>query len=255
MKAPKGSKSFLDLAKLNSKQTLKNFENKKPPMKLAFDELMQKFKLNIDNPTLDCIDISHHSGSNAKAGIIRFNINGPDKKFYRSYNIPDELAGNDIGSMKYAIKKRIKNKNEIPKFLLVDGGKNQLNAILSIVNHHEIFVLAIEKGSQRKMLTENIYTSNGQEAVQLNTSLFKFLIKARDEAHRFAISANRKAKQRDMQISILDSIYGLGPKTKEKLFNRFKSIDAILDREMEDLVSVKGVSKRIAKDIISLRSK
>ena len=43
---------------------------------------MQKFKLNIVNPTLDCIDISHHSGSNPKAGIIRFNIDGPDKKFY-----------------------------------------------------------------------------------------------------------------------------------------------------------------------------
>ena len=80
VKAPKGSKSFLDLAKLNSKQTLINSEKREPPMKIAFDELMQKFKLNIVNPTLDCIDISHHSGSNPKAGIIRFNKDGPDKK-------------------------------------------------------------------------------------------------------------------------------------------------------------------------------
>ena len=91
VKAPKGSKSFLDLAKLNSKQTLINSEKKEPPMKLAFDELMQKFKLNIVNPTLDCIDISHHSGSNPKAGIIRFNINGPDKKFYRAYNLTKRI--------------------------------------------------------------------------------------------------------------------------------------------------------------------
>ena len=110
VKAPKGSKSFLDLAKLNSKQTLINSENKEPPMKFAFDELIQKFKLNIVNPTLDCIDISHHSGSNPKAGIIRFNIDGPDKKFYRAYNLPKELGGNDPGSIAFAINKRLEKK-------------------------------------------------------------------------------------------------------------------------------------------------
>ena len=68
---------------------------------------MQKFKFNADNPTLDCIDISHHSGSNPKAGIIRFNIYGADKKFYRAYNIPEELGGNDPGSIAYAINKRL----------------------------------------------------------------------------------------------------------------------------------------------------
>ena len=66
-KAPKGSKSFLDLAKLNSKQTLLNLENVEPPMKQAFDELIQKFKLNITNLTLDCIDISHHSGKQSES--------------------------------------------------------------------------------------------------------------------------------------------------------------------------------------------
>ena len=93
IKAPKGSKKFLDLAKLNSKQTLKNLENKEPTMKVAFDELIQKFKLNIINPVLDCVDISHHSGSNPKAGIIRFDINGPNKKFYRAYNLLKNSVG------------------------------------------------------------------------------------------------------------------------------------------------------------------
>ena len=113
VKAPKGSKSFLDLAKLNSKQTLINSENKEPPMKQAFDELTKKFKLNTTNPSLDCIDISHHSGSYPKAGIIRFNINGPDKKLYRAYNIPKELGGNDPGSLSFAIEKDLKKRMKI----------------------------------------------------------------------------------------------------------------------------------------------
>ena len=200
-KAPKGSKSFLDLAKLNSKQILINCKNKEP-MKPAFDELIQKFNLDLVSPTMDCIDISHHSGSNPKAGIIRFNINGPDKKFYRAYNLPKELGGNDPGSIAFAISKRLEKKNEKPNILLVDGGRAQLNVLTSKIKNRDILILAIEKGSQRKVLTENIYSLNGQETIDVNSKLFNLLVRARDEAHRFAIKANRKAKRIDMQVSI-----------------------------------------------------
>ena len=249
VKAPKGSKSFLDLAKLNSKQTLINSENKEPPMKIAFDELMQKFKINIINPTLDCIDISHHSGNNPRAGIIRFNIYGPDKKFYRAYNIPQELGGNDPGSIAFAVNKRLE-KDEHPSILLVDGGKTQLNALIPEIKDKNILLLAIEKGSNRKAFTESIYSLNGQESIDKNSEVFNLFTKARDEAHRFAIKANRDAKRKNMQASILDSIHGIGPKTKEKLFNIFKSINAILDADEEQLVAVKGINKRIAREIL-----
>ena len=237
---------------MNSKQILINSEHKEPPLKQAFDELMQKFKLNIINPVLDCIDISHHSGSNPKAGIIRFNVNGPDKKFYRAYNLPKELGGNDIGSIAFAINKRLK-KGENPSILLVDGGKTQLNALISKVKSTDTMLLAIEKGSQRKVLTESIYSINGQESIDVKSNLFNLLIKARDEAHRFAIKANRNAKRKNMQISILDSIRGIGPKTKERLFSRFKSINVILKASKQDLLSIKGINDRIAKEIMGLK--
>ncbi len=249
VKAPKGSKSFLDLAKLNSKQTLINSENKEPPMQFAFDELIQKFKLNIVNPTLDCIDISHHSGSNPKAGIIRFNIYGPDKKFYRAYNLPEELGGNDPGSIAYAINKRLEKEDENPSILLVDGGKAQLSALIKNIKNRDILLLAIEKGSQRKALTESIYSIYGQESIEKGSRIFNLLNKARDEAHRFAIKANRSAKRKKMNLSILDPIRGLGPKTKERLFREFKSIDVILSRKVDELLKVKGVNKKIAREI------
>ena len=252
VKAPKGSKSFLELAKLNSKQTLINSENKEPPMKLAFDELMRKFKLNIVSPTLDCIDISHHSGSNPKAGIIRFNIDGPDKKLYRAYNLPKELGGNDPGSVAFAINKRLEKKNEKPNILLVDGGRAQINVLTSKIKNRDILILAIEKGSKRKVLTENIYSLNGQETIDANSKLFNLLVRARDEAHRFAIKANRKAKRIDMQVSILDSVKGIGPKTKERLFNEFKSINAILNADLNHLQNIRGVDERIANEIRKL---
>ena len=253
VKAPKGTKSFLDLAKLNSKQTLINAVNKQPPMKPAFDELIKKFKLKIANPSLDCIDISHHSGSSPKAGVIRFNVNGPDKKLYRAYKIPNELGGNDPGSIAFAIKKRLKGRDENPSIILVDGGKSQLNAITSKIIDQDILLLAIEKGSKRRSLTETIYSINGQESIETNSRLFNVLMKARDEAHRFAIMANRNSKRKNMHSSILDSVKGIGPKIKERLFNRFKSIDVILTSKEEDLLNIKGINKQIAKDISKLK--
>ncbi len=97
----------------------------------------------------------------------------------------------------------------------------------------------MRRGSQRKVLTENIYSINGQESIDVNSKLFNLLIKARDEAHRFAIKANRNAKRKNMQVSILDSIKGIGPKTKERLFNEFKSINAILNSDIDHLQNIK----------------
>ena len=220
-----------------------------PSMKLAFDELIEKFKLNDNNPSLDCIDISHHSGSNPKAGIIRFNINGPDKNLYRSYNLPKELGGNDPGSVAFAINKRLEKGDENPSILLVDGGKAQLNAITKITKDIDILVLAIEKGSQRKALTENIYSVNGQETVDVNSKLFNLLIRARDEAHRFAIKNNRISKQSGIKNSSLDKINGVGAVIKSRLFQKFGSIKYIRRARIDEITKIKGVSEKLANKI------
>ena len=136
---------------------------------------------------------------------------------------------------------------------MVDGGIPQLNAIIKEIKNKDILLLAIEKGSQRKMLTETIYSSNGQESININSSLFNLLTKARDEAHRLAIKANRNAKLKNMKVSILDSVQGIGPKTKERLFNRFKSIDVILSSDLSHLKRIKGINERIAKEIKKLK--
>ena len=246
LKATKGSKSFLDLAKLNSKQTIINSKNKEPAMKSAFDELIQKFKLNVANPSLDCIDISHLSGSNPKAGIIRFNVNGPDKKLYRAYNLPKELGGNDPGSILFAIRKRLKKNDMTPNILLVDGGKAQLNVIYDELKNTNILLLAIEKGSHRRALTENIYSVNGQESVQVNSLLFNLLIKARDEAHRFALNANRRAMNKRSKNSIIMKINGIGPKKSAKLIKHFKSLDALKKSSISQIAKVGGISQNQA---------
>ena len=107
----------------------------------------------------------------------------------------------------------------------------------------------MKKVLKEKALTETIYSIYGQESIQKGSHLINMLNKARDEAHRFAIKANRAAKRKNMNLSILDPILGLGPKTKERLFKKFKSIDVILNSKEDELLKVKGVNKNIAKEI------
>ena len=87
---------------------------------------------------------------------MRFNSNGPDKKLYRSYNLPKELGGNDSGSLIFAIKKRFKAKDLNPSIILVDGGKVQLNANLKIKNKN-ILILQLRKDPEESSTEQFTY--------------------------------------------------------------------------------------------------
>ena len=86
---------------------------------------------NRKNLTIEGFDISHHGGKNAVASAVRFSSHGPEKKNYRLFNIPNEFSGNDIGSMRHVLERRINKKsiNPLPDIILIDGGKLQLKLL------------------------------------------------------------------------------------------------------------------------------
>jgi excinuclease ABC subunit C len=249
---PKGCSPFIKLAKLNSNQVIINHQLKPAKFANAFWELRKLLKLESEELILDCVDVSHHSGTYPKAAIVRFTPKGADKMSYRTYNIPKDLGGNDTGSIIFALNKRLQNKIRPPTVILIDGGTQQLNAAKQANNLNTTKLLAIKKGSQRKALTETIYSIRGQEEISIGSDLFALLAKARDEAHRFAINANRTANHRSIRSSKLDTIIGLGPKRKMALMKRFKSIDSILSASTHDLLSTKGITKNIVTAIKNL---
>ena len=253
-KTPKGGSSFVKLAKLNSNQTILNQKPKSAKFTNAFRELQKLCNINTAEPILDCIDISHHAGTNAKAAIIRFTENGADKSFYRAYNIPKNLGGNDTGSIIFALNKRLKKINIPPSVILIDGGIQQLNAAKKTNNLKKISLLAIKKGSNRKALTETIYSTNGQEQIPIRSVLFTLLTKARDEAHRFAIKANRNAKLKSIKGGKLDTIKGIGPQRKRILLKKFKSISAIINAPHTELLGISGITQEIVNAIKALES-
>ena len=253
MKTPKGGSSFVKLAKLNSNQTILNQQSKPAKFANAFRELQKLCQLSSTDPILECIDISHHAGANPKAAIVRFTEKGADKTCYRAYNIPNDLGGNDTGSIIFALNKRLQNKNKPPSVILIDGGTQQLNAAKQAYNSNNISLLAIKKGSNRKALTETIYSIKGQEDVPIRSELFVLLTKARDEAHRFAIKANRSAKSKSIRGSKLDTITGIGPKRRMTLLKKFKSIDAIINATSKELIAISGITPEIVRAIKALK--
>ena len=188
------------------------------------------------------------------ASAVRFSSHGPEKKNYRLFNIPKEFSGNDIGSMRHVLERRINKKsiNPLPDIILIDGGKLQLDAALrafSVLAKKSPMILSIVKGSKRVRSTETILSKDGIIEMPKDSPGFLLLQQIRDESHRFAITSNRKKKNKSIKKSSLDNIKGLGPKKKKDLMNYFKSIQSIKAASVDDLCKVSGISIKLAKEI------
>ena len=242
------------LGKLNANQVIENRVNQADKYLFAIKDLSSSLGLDRKNLTIEGFDVSHHGGKHAVASAVRFSSYGPEKKNYRLFNIPNELSGNDIGSIRYVLKRRINkaNINPLPDIILIDGGKLQLNAVLSTFSaliENPPIILSIVKGSKRVRATETILSKDGIIEMPKDSPGFLFLQQIRDESHRFAITSNRKKKNKSVKKSSLDSIKGLGPKKRKDLMNYFKSIQSIKAASADDLCKVSGISIKLAEKI------
>ena len=242
------------LGKLNANQVIENRVIQADKYAFSMKDLMFHLGYEGKNLTIEGFDISHHGGKHAVASAVRFSSHGPEKNKYRLFNIPKKLSGNDIGSMRHVLKRRINKSdiNQMPDIILIDGGKLQLDAAMStfsaLVKRPPI-ILSIVKGSKRVRSTETILSKNGIIEMPKDSPGFLLLQQIRDESHRFAILSNRKKKNKSVKKSSLDHIKGLGPNRRKKLMNYFKSIQSIKSASVDDLCKVSGISIKLAKEI------
>jgi excinuclease ABC subunit C len=242
------------LARLNAYQAIENRVNQSDKYSFAIKDLLLNLGLSKKSLTIEGFDISHHSGQDAVASAVRFSSHGPEKKNYRLFNIPKEFSGNDIGSMRHVLERRIKKKsiNPLPDIILIDGGKLQLEVALSafsVLAKNSPMVLSIVKGSKRVRSTETILSKDGVIEMPKDSSGFLLLQQVRDESHRFAITSNRKKKSKSIKKSSLDDIKGLGPQKRRNLMHYFRSIQFIRTASIDELCKVSGISIKLAKKI------
>jgi excinuclease ABC subunit C len=248
-------RSIYSLCKINAKQVIHNHLSKEDRYNFAFKELQSVMGLMIPIKRIEAYDVSHISGDHAVASCIVFSKSGPSNKDYRLFNIPKELSGNDVGSLKHVIERRLKyyqDKETRPDIILIDGGKTQLKFATSVIQgskHKDIKVISIVKGSDRVRATETILSEAGIIEFDKYSKAFLLLQEARDESHRFAIIAQRKKKRGSIKKSKLDEIDGIGDVIKKRLLSKYKSIKIIRTVKIDDLMTVKGINAKIAKQI------
>ena len=249
----KSIRSIYNLCKLNAKQIIENHLSKSDKYNFAFEDLKNYLGYKKNMKKIEAYDISHISGNHAVASCVVYTNEGPSKKEYRTFNIPKELSGNDIGSLEHVIQRRLKyydNKDTKPDLILIDGGTNQLNFSQSVIHnseHSDIKVISIVKGINRIRATETVLSKDGIIEFNKDSKGYLLLQEIRDESHRFAINAQRKKKNAKNRKSQLDNIEGIGEVLKKRLLLNFKSLKNIKSANIEDLMTVKGINAKIAK--------
>ena len=249
-------KHLLELSEMNCKQykfdRLKQAEKLNPEQKQTrlMKELQTKLKLPKLPYQIECFDNSNISGADAVAGCIVYKGMKPSRKDYRKYNIKTVEGPDDYASMQEVVRRRysrmIEEETPLPDLIITDGGKGQMEVVREVIEdelHLEIPIAGLAK-NDRHRTNELLYGFPPQTiALPPESELFKVLTQIQDEVHRYAITFHRDKRSKHALHSELDDIKGIGPKAKEALLNKFKSMKKIKEASLEELAEVLGPHK------------
>lgn len=196
---------------------------------------------------IECFDNSNIQGTNPVAACVVFKNGKPSKKDYRHFNIKTVIGANDFASMEEIVYRRYKRLSEegspLPNLIIIDGGKGQLNAALNSLRSLGLEGKITVVGLAKRL--EEIFYPDDPIPLYLDKSseTLKIIQQLRDEAHRFGITFHRQKRSIGQTASELDNIDGIGPKTKELLLTKYKSIKKLKEADWNDIKELIGDSK------------
>lgn len=247
---------LLDLSEMNGKQykfdRLKQAEKLNPEQKQTrlMKELQEKLKLPKLPYHIECFDNSNISGTDAVAGCIVYKGMKPSRKDYRKYNIKTVVGPDDYASMQEVVRRRYSRMTEeqspLPDLIITDGGKGQMDVVRQVVEGElklNIPIAGLAK-DDRHRTNELLFGWPAQTVgLDVKSELFKVLTQIQDEVHRYAITFHRDKRSKHALHSELDDIKGIGPKTKEMLLKKLKSVKHIKTTDNQQLIELLGPSK------------
>jgi len=210
---------------------------------------------------IECFDISHSKGEATYASCVVYGEEeGLTKSRYRRFSIKGVTAGDDYAALDQAVTRhltRLKEQQDLPDLLLIDGGKGQINRIadvlLSLEVEDQVAAFGISKGETRKSGWEFLWEAEATHPIMpdAHDEGFRLLQMVRDEAHRFAITGHRKQRAKSRGESDLEKLQGVGPKRRKELLLHFGSLKNMRSARREELEKVPGISKKLAEQIFA----
>jgi len=255
---PRGTKSrWMDFALNNLRVSVAEYVTKHSTMRQRFQALEHVLGVTNSIERMECFDISHTQGEATIASCVVFDNEGPCPGEYRRFNIEGITPGDDYAAMEQAITRRFKRLLEaqsLPDVLIIDGGKGQVGVakkVLASLNCSNVTLLGIAKGPSRKAGWEKLILAHEEQEFTLpeDSKALHLLQYIRDEAHRFAITAHRKKRQKARLDSTLESIEGVGAKRRQALLHRFGGLRELAKAPLEEIAKVQGISEHLAKRI------
>ncbi len=273
MRVPRRGQShqLMQMATENASETLKSlraqWQADTHKQEEALTELQESFKLSTPPNRIECYDISHTQGVATVGSMVVFTQGVPDKKLYRRFNIRSVTGPDDFASMEEALTRRFKrweaaqvetskpkSKKDasfsfLPDLLIVDGGKGQLSRAVQVLEDFGLTEKVPVVGLAKR--EEEVFFPNNPQSILLprHSQGFYLIQRIRDEAHRFAITAHRKQRNKIGLASALDSIPGIGPAKRKALLQEFGSLDKIRAASVDELIATKGITVALAETI------
>ena len=249
-------RELLDLAQQNARHLLEEF-------KLSADEaderasnpvyeLQRELKLQTLPRSFVCFDISTAQGTDTVGSCVWFENGRPRRGEYRKFKVRTVTGTDDFASMGEVVSRyftrRIDEKEPLPDLIVIDGGKGQLGAARSVLEGLGLASIPLISLAKRE---EEIFVAGRFQPLRLprRSGALRLLQQARDEAHRFAITYNRKRRTMRTVTSELLSIPGIGPKKRRALIHRFGSIQGIRDASDADIAALPGFTAASAQKL------
>jgi excinuclease ABC subunit C len=207
---------------------------------------------------IECFDISHTMGEATVASCVVYDRQQMQKSEYRRFNIRGVTPGDDYAAMRQVLARRYERISaeggKIPDLILIDGGRGQsgvASAVLRDLGLHQVCVVGVAKGAERKPGMEQLILESEGRSLELAPSHpgLHLIQQIRDEAHRFALVGHRARRGKTRTTSMLTEIPGIGAKRRQALIEHFGGLRGVQAAAIDDIAKVSGISRPLAERI------
>lgn len=245
------------LAQENAAAALEAHLRERQMGSIALQELKKSLRLERLPDRIEAFDISNIMGNQAVGSMAFFEGGHAKRSAYRHFKIRTIEGANDFGMIQEVIRRhytrRLKEDRPLPDLIVIDGGRGQLSsALLALkevgIKDRDVIALAKAKGEK----FERVFLPGNPEPVPLDprSPATHLLQRVRDEAHRFAVTYHRKLRGKEMVLSELDDLPGIGKARKKRLLQRFGELEAIQQASVDELMEVPGITRKLAESIL-----